>query len=130
MAEFFGKAHKNVLADIDRIRHSAGISAEWFQDTVTEVHVGFGTRQDRAVDMTRDGFSLLVMGYTGPKAMEFKVRYIEQFNAMEAELSKQQKQPQVPQSYAEALRAAAGFRCFRLEGVVRSNLSNPALQRR
>ena len=61
----------------------------------------------RSEDMTRDGFSLLVMGYTGPKAMEFKVRYIEQFNAMEAELSKQQKQPQVPQSYAEALRAAA-----------------------
>ena len=51
------------------------------------------------------GKPLLVMGYTGPKAMEFKVRYIERFNAMEAELSK--PQPQVPQSYAEALRAAA-----------------------
>lgn len=34
--------------------------------------------------MTRDGFTILVMGYTGPKAMQFKIAYINQFNAMEA----------------------------------------------
>lgn len=33
--------------------------------------------------MTRDGFTLLVMGYTGEKAMRFKEAYISQFNAME-----------------------------------------------
>jgi len=39
-------------------------------------------------DMTRDGFTLLAMGFTGDKALGFKLKYIEQFNAMEAELRK------------------------------------------
>jgi len=36
--------------------------------------------------ITRDGFTLLVMGYTGEKAMRFKEAYIKQFNAMERAL--------------------------------------------
>lgn len=32
--------------------------------------------------MNRDGFTLLVMGYTGKKAMQFKERYIAAFNKM------------------------------------------------
>lgn len=36
--------------------------------------------------MNRDGFSLLVMGFTGAKALEWKLKYIEAFNAMEREL--------------------------------------------
>ena len=36
--------------------------------------------------MTRDGFSFLVMGFTGAKAAHWKEKYIEAFNAMEAEL--------------------------------------------
>ena len=38
------------------------------------------------VYMTCDGFTLLVMGYTGELAMKFKEAYIKQFNAMEAAL--------------------------------------------
>ena len=37
-------------------------------------------------DMTRDGFVLLVMGFTGAKALAFKLKYIEAFNEMEATL--------------------------------------------
>ena len=36
--------------------------------------------------MTRDGFTILVMGYNGEKAMKFKLSYIKQFNAMEKAL--------------------------------------------
>lgn len=36
--------------------------------------------------MNRDGFSLLVMGFTGTKALEWKLKYIEAFNAMERKL--------------------------------------------
>lgn len=39
--------------------------------------------------MNRDGFTLLAMGFTGNKALEFKMKYIEAFNQMEAELKKQ-----------------------------------------
>ncbi|MFG1466536.1 Rha family transcriptional regulator [Xanthobacter sp. DSM 24535] len=36
--------------------------------------------------MDRDGFTLLAMGFTGAKALQFKLAYIAEFNAMEAEL--------------------------------------------
>lgn len=39
--------------------------------------------------ITRDGFSLLAMGFTGAKALKWKLKYIEAFNKMEAELKKQ-----------------------------------------
>ncbi len=38
--------------------------------------------------MNRDGFSLLVMGFTGAKALEWKLKYIEAFNAMERAIEK------------------------------------------
>nr|CRH04895.1 protein of unknown function [Candidatus Magnetococcus massalia] len=42
----------------------------------TTVQVGFRTRSDEAFDMTKDGFTLLVMGCTGSKAMQFKLARI------------------------------------------------------
>lgn len=44
-------------------------------------------RNQRQYVMNRDGFTLLIMGYTGTKAMKFKLDYIKQFNAMEKALS-------------------------------------------
>ena len=44
-------------------------------------------RQQKCYDVTRDGFSLLVMGFTGKKALEWKLKYIEAFNAMEQRLT-------------------------------------------
>ena len=41
---------------------------------------------DKCYDITRDGFSLLVMGFTGKKALEWKIKYIEAFNSMERQL--------------------------------------------
>ncbi len=38
------------------------------------------------MEMDRDGFTLLVMGFSDPKSMYFKEKYIEEFNAMENEL--------------------------------------------
>lgn len=36
--------------------------------------------------MNRDGFSLLAMGFTGKKALEWKLKYINAFNEMERQL--------------------------------------------
>jgi Rha family phage regulatory protein len=44
-------------------------------------------------EMTRDGFTLLAMGFTGTKALQWKLRYIEAFSAMEAQLRQQQMVP-------------------------------------
>lgn len=57
--------------------------------------------------MTRDGFTLLAMGYTGEKAMRFKLAYIKQFNAMEKALTgklvEREKGIAVRQSLTKAL---------------------------
>lgn len=50
-----------------------------------------GIRHSRVVVMNRDGFTLLVMGFTGKRAMNFKLEYISAFNAMEKVLKEQQK---------------------------------------
>jgi Rha family phage regulatory protein len=57
-------------------------------------------------EMTRDGYSMLVMGFTGKKAMEWKIKFLEAFSAMEQRL-KGATAFQVPQSFGEALRLAA-----------------------
>ena len=61
--------------------------------------------------MTRDGFTILAMGFTGSKAMQWKIKYIETFNRMEAELSTSFA---IPRTYAEALHRAAELEDKRL----------------
>ncbi|EPI20104.1 phage regulatory protein Rha, partial [Enterococcus faecalis] len=51
----------------------------------------------RQVIMNRDGFTLLAMGFTGQKALQFKLKYIEAFNQMEKEI----QQPKLPTSQRE-----------------------------
>lgn len=43
-------------------------------------------RNRRAFYMNRDGFTLLAMGFTGDKALKFKLQYIEAFNSMEEQV--------------------------------------------
>ncbi|WP_370649558.1 ORF6C domain-containing protein [uncultured Limosilactobacillus sp.] len=46
-------------------------------------------RDRRIYYMNRDGFSLLAMGFTGKKALQFKLKYIDAFNQMEKQLQQQ-----------------------------------------
>lgn len=43
-------------------------------------------REENEYLMDRDGFSLLVMGFTGKKVLEWKLKYINAFNKMEERL--------------------------------------------
>jgi len=90
VAEAFEKRHDNVLRDIDNILGSSELRnlAEQGVMPFREVYVfdEKANKNVRTFDMTRDGFTLLAMGWTGDRAMTFKVRYIEAFNAMEAKL--------------------------------------------
>jgi len=85
VAAFFGKAHRHVLDAIDALiaQEPKLGSAEFSAHPYVEPQNG---QTYRAFDMTRDGFTLLAMGFTGGKALKWKLRYIEAFNAMEAEL--------------------------------------------
>lgn len=83
IAETFGKEHKHVLRDIREL----GCSEEFNRSNFGPIsYTDSMNRQQEAIVMTRDGFTLLVMGYTGELAMKFKEAYIRQFNAMEAAL--------------------------------------------
>lgn len=90
VAETFGKPHKNVLRDIAKICEQ--LPANFNQLNFEPVNYLDSHGQSRPMYLlTRDAFTLLAMGYTGKEAMAFKVKYIEAFNAMEAELRKQDK---------------------------------------
>lgn len=58
--------------------------------------------------MTREGFTILAMGFTGAKAVEFKIKYIQAFNAMEAELRQRSSIPALP-DFANPAKAARAW---------------------
>ena len=83
VAETFEKEHRRILQDIREL----GCSEEFRQHNfVQSEYLNQQNHKQPMYYITRDGFTLLVMGYTGEKAMKFKEAYIRQFNAMEAVL--------------------------------------------
>lgn len=86
VAKTFGKAHDKVLRNIREISCSEGFRAANFGETTYNDAQG---KTQPMYHLTRDGFTLLVMGYTGKKAMEFKEAYINAFNQMEQTLKNQ-----------------------------------------
>lgn len=87
VADFFGKRHDHVLRDIDSLTTMAPACAPNFGATQTKALMpNGGSRLVRSFDMTKDGFTLLAMGFTGPKALRFKLAYIQRFNEMETRL--------------------------------------------
>lgn len=87
VARHFQRRHSHILRDIDRLR---SILPKSFREpnfglTFNEIPGPNGaTRKEKAYFLTRDAFSLLVMGMTGKAAILWKLRYIEAFNALEA----------------------------------------------
>lgn len=85
VAQFFEKEHKNVLRDIARLTDStSGLSKEFARlNFEPSSYTNSQNKKQPCYMMTRDGFTMLVMGYTGQKAMRFKELYIKRFNEME-----------------------------------------------
>lgn len=85
VAEAFGKRHDNVLADIRKIIEADddGFALLNFQECS---YTNENNREMPMYVMSKDGFVLLVMGYTGPEAMRMKKAYIARFNEMEEQL--------------------------------------------
>lgn len=86
IAERFGKRHDNVLRDIKSIlggllKNEEAPFAYFVESVYCENQNG---KFYPEFLMNRDGFSLLVMGFTGDEALMWKVRYIKAFNAMDA----------------------------------------------
>lgn len=86
VAEYFEKQHKHVLRDITKITQpKSGLSEEFVKrNFIADTYTDSTGRKLPCYQMTRDGFTMLVMGYTGTKAMRFKELYIKRFNEMES----------------------------------------------
>lgn len=93
IASHFGKQHKNVLQSIDKAMDELGDFARLnFQPSEFTDSTG---RKLRCFNLTRDGFTIIAMGFTGSDAMEWKVKYMTAFNAMEAEIRNLASVPQI-----------------------------------
>lgn len=87
IAEAFEKQHKHVIQKISSLECDDEFLTANFS-AIKNVHRG---NEYTAYRMTKDGFMLLVMGFTGKKAMAIKIAYINAFNKMAEELARQQK---------------------------------------
>jgi len=102
VAEVFDKQHKHVMEAIKNKLNSAENSAQYNLMFAEGVYKDKSGKSNPMYYMNRDGFSFIVMGFTGHKADSFKLQYIKAFNEME-----QQVKFQVPATLPEALRLAA-----------------------
>lgn len=80
VAQVFGKEHSKVCRDIESLSCSESFNAANFG---VINYIDNRGREQKAYEMTKDGFSFLVMGYTGEKAGQFKEKFINEFNKRE-----------------------------------------------
>lgn len=101
VAETFEREHKEIIraiegqkdADgktkhlglIEQLEKGGDVPVENY--FIPSEYVGENGKKYKQYFITRDGFTLLVMGFSGERAMKFKLAYIKQFNAMEKALS-------------------------------------------
>lgn len=83
VAERFGKQNKHVNESIKKLMVENSTVKNMFTKDEYKSNRG---RMETEYLMDRDGFSLLVMGFTGKKALEWKLKYIDAFNLMEEKL--------------------------------------------
>ena len=97
VAESFEKEHRNVLRDIEGLLKNEHTKHLFYKGE-------YEHPQNKQVYpmyfMNRDGFTLLAMGFTGDKALEFKLKYIQAFNQLEEKILPQ------PLSEKEQLKAS------------------------
>ena len=87
IANYFKKRHKTVLRAVEKLCEESG--ADRTRHNFVPGYYTLpktGDQEHRMYTLTRDGFVMLAMGFTGQQAKEFKWAYIDAFNAMEASL--------------------------------------------
>lgn len=92
VAEIFKKEHKHVMETVRKLTAENSTVRKMF---IEDSYLNNRNQQQPMYYMDRDGFTLLAMGFTGSKAMEFKLKYIEAFNKMEQIV--RQELPQTPE---------------------------------
>lgn len=90
VADVFGKQHAHILRAIYALPSDTTEARAFNRSNFGAIDFLDGRgRTQKGIAMTRDGFTLLAMGFTGSKAHAWKLKYLAAFNAMEAQLVKQ-----------------------------------------
>lgn len=91
VADKFERKHKNVIKSIENLLEmdSAQKLAQWFSKDKYKDSSG---KENPMYYMNRDGFTVLAMGFNGKKVLEWKIQYINAFNAMEEMLKERNTQ--------------------------------------
>lgn len=87
VAEMFEKNHQHVLRDIRDLEKVC--SSDFWQSNFGQSIYKVRGKEYPCFDLTKDGFTMLAMGFTGEKAVQFKEMYINKFNEMERILTSQ-----------------------------------------
>lgn len=87
VAELFEREHKNVLRDIKEI--ISNCSEEFSQLNYEPSTYKVRGKEYPCYNLSKDGFTMLAMGFTGEKATQFKELYINKFNEMERLITSQ-----------------------------------------
>lgn len=99
VADVFEKKHKVVLEAIDILKGDIGVAEKWANLFCETTYIHEQNKQEyRQYLINRDGFTLLAMGFTGKKALRWKVKYIQAFNQME-EMIKEQSLPKLDSKF-------------------------------
>lgn len=111
VAEFFEKRHDDVLKKIRSIINHIGNG--WCPRNFAETQVERktptgGIVKDTIYEITRDGFALLAMGFTGKKALHWKLQYIKAFNAMESGLTSGVITPAMQNAFQQVVKIRSG----------------------
>lgn len=101
VAQDFDKRHDHVLRDINNIIES-NTTQNWGLLFIESQYKASNGKMNKEYLLTRDGFSLLVMGFTGKEALQWKLQYIEAFNRMEERI-KQQQSHEMPKMTLEEI---------------------------
>ena len=100
LAEAFEKQHKHVIEAIEKKISTAENSALLKNMFIEDSYIASNGKQNKMYYLNRDGFTFIAMGFTGKKADEFKIKYIDAFNKMENQI-KEKTQFRLPKNLTE-----------------------------
>lgn len=89
VADDFGKRHDHTLRAIESFMDN-DLTQNWGEYFIPSEYKDSSGKSNKEYLLTRDGFSLLVMGFTGAKALQWKLKYVQAFNKMESTIKQQQ----------------------------------------
>lgn len=101
VADVFHKRHDTVLRSIENLVSESENTKLWFHRSTYKTEGNNKTYP--MYYMNRDGFSLLVMGFTGKKALDWKIKYIEAFKQMESYINFRKADKQIQKNSMQFL---------------------------